>query len=665
MAQEVTPSTVVAFGAETNIPHINRNAQNLASHLRVVNEQGNGEATFKSLLRETGEQSDYSPTQGILIESKFGAGAAVVNDRGQVEVNSNASLEQKANIELSKKLIADNNVVIDYLELSTESDVRARDQRLTRMKTEKRVELETMSYEQLRQKALDVILTNPNNRDILETIPELASISRLSTEDKRLILEMGIAKDPALRKSLSQEMNAIKDATKNLPEITTDGEKKKLEDQKKEATEKFKNNIASVVGRLKRVYDDKISEQKIIEVFEKSPDKDIALDTLTKEICTKIELGEEQIKNISKYGQLQVERETLRQRLKESPTWKDTNAAKKEYDSITADIESKDREIKTITETNDFDDNLNKYQTLARTLDGISTYISEGIEQSLEITNLDIQINRVPTADTKLQQLDRLAEESRILGQLEGAMGRAMADTLDIRRTKMIELQEKDLGEKAEKDKTGAIKKVLEARNKNGIEDDERNRTRIIHADKLGDDVRYLSYHTEDGIKRLMLRDLDFNGVDWRAVDIDSGLTAEQKNQLESAYTTADTYRDRLMTDYFTAVQMGGGLGAQRLFKGIGRELSKDLKIGKYKDIRWEGNAANLTLRNHEWQLLDQKYGKQIDEALNKSKEGSDYLKKLTEKGIIPSFKLKWLLYILIALGILVGAPAIMSATAK
>jgi len=665
---EISPATVVAFGAEADIPQIDVNAQTLANHLKEVNKQTTGERTFQSFLQKTGEQPTYLPTQGILIESKFGAGAVTVNEQGQTEIYPNATLEQKANIELGKKLVEDNNLALDYLELLTEPNARAQEQKLTRMKSEKRSELRGITkYTELRQKALDIILTNTNSRDILEEIPELASTSSLSLEQKRVILEVGIAKDPTLKKSLSQEMNSIKDATKNLPEITTDGEKKKLEDQKKEATEKFNDDATSVVTLLKRTYADYgdiVTEEMVKKVLDESLDRDVALKTLMKQICFKIGLTDDQIKNISTYNQGQTRIEELNKILLASPTWEGTNA-KKAYEKTTKEITEKTAEVDVIAKTSGFNDSLDKYQTLARALDGISVKTSDGIDQSMAINDLKTKIDKAPNADTKLQQLDRLVEESRILGQLEGAIGRAMADTLDARRTKMIELQDKDLKEKAEKDKTGAIKKVAEAQRKDEIEDDERNRTRIIHADTIGDKVRYLSYHVDDGIKRLMLKDLAFPNISWRTVDLDSGLSSEQKVQLDAAYTTADTYRDKLMTNYFTAVQLGGGFGMQRLFKGVGRELSRDLKIGEYKDIRWDGSAANLTFRDHEWKALDQKFGKQIDEALSKSKEGSDCLKQLKEKGIVPSFKLKWLLYILLALGLLVGGTAILGAAAK
>lgn len=224
----------------------------------------------------------------------------------------------------------------------------------------------------------------------------------------------------------------------------------------------------------------------------------------------------------------------------------------------------------------------------------------------------------------KEKMVDRLRQESNITAGLENLLEDALSDVLESEYDEVIPLRQQELQAQAETMKSGVGKKITEAMGKNWIEYNQKDRKKEVHKDKIGADVRMLAYKGNEGVQRLLLRDL--GEANWETIDLSTLATVNPKmqEQLAEANTTyADVYRDRLMTDFFAA-------------RGI-----------------WEkaGLIGKLHLKDHEWEQLERNFGEQMTESLNKSKHGKEALDRLKAAGFEPKGKKKWLLYILAMLG--------------
>jgi len=196
------------------------------------------------------------------------------------------------------------------------------------------------------------------------------------------------------------------------------------------------------------------------------------------------------------------------------------------------------------------------------------------------------------------------------------------------------------------------IKMLQRMQEAHGVRRDEKTRQIVVNYEELGKDVRFLSYHTEDGIQRLMLSDLIDSGkqffqtgpdgkplldkagkqikFNWETDDLSllSKEDTEALNKLMDKH--GDTYTKKLLGDHALA-------------KGFGGLHGKD---GQHNPF---ANSRHLKLKDHELTAIADKFGSELEAAASKTKEGKEAVDEAKKKGA----KGKGLLMIILA--ILVG----------
>lgn len=123
--------------------------------------------------------------------------------------------------------------------------------------------------------------------------------------------------------------------------------------------------------------------------------------------------------------------------------------------------------------------------------------------------------------------------------------------------------------------------------------------------------------------------------------------TETQRNEIVRVHNQkAENIRKGLFSAYYKSRLIG-----ERSWLNIKNPLTKD--------TLFDAKVGLLALNDDQIGELANNYKQEMESALSSSKEAQTILKDLKDKGINPNINMKWLLYILIALGLIVGVPAI------
>ncbi|MCL5970766.1 MAG: hypothetical protein M1450_04695 [Patescibacteria group bacterium] len=294
-----------------------------------------------------------------------------------------------------------------------------------------------------------------------------------------------------------------------------------------------------------------------------------------------------------------------------------------------------------------------QYQNVVQKLVYHNALLEERDAYDTKLKAFNERDNAKKNLDQKKRVFDKekgkqLKSEKELEKKMTNLLADALNGHLDERTQKAWEVyqeQWRELEDRAVGDDEKKVRKEISTRY---IETDETTRKKTIKRQNIGSDVKFIAYHPEDGIKRFVLRDLDLKDaagvdIDWKNVDL-STLTPEQQSKLNTTYEKCKgDYEKTLFESFFTARLM--------------RDTRFTFGFGKHQ---WEGTPGHLSLKAHEWQLLEKNFSGVIDKAIDGSKNAKTALKNLEKKGLMPTFKLKWLLYLLIALGVIGGAPMLM-----
>ncbi len=653
---KIAPIDVLQYGSETRtIPTTRPETLERQKRLRALKEKG---ATGKERItaaRESGAGS-FSTNQAVAMELAFGAGKAheVVSATGkqttEPDSTKNPDNAEKNSHETAKQLIEGVSNYIQYADITAEAGRRNKSidvvirERVARGDTSIS---NTRDFINAREDGLNLILQSST---VQELFPELSS---LNDGARRRYIEETLAKDPVMRNEVVKLMKNIAVDAQKLPDVTTDEDYSKAKADKAIAEPKLdtaKTNILNVIRAdisatppLTPAQEDQIKSWI---------DQGMAPETIMKSLGGLVINGT----NIPKFTELQaiVEKQReisqTKERLNKTSKPAERGGLQNDINNLLGDINVLKGTVVSDTDINNFVDLLTKYSPAKDAagiyVSGIAQSISEASALGKEIKASDDIIKRKESDSLKSEKASknaRLAAEQDLIERLENVMADAAASTLEKRYDELEGLEKKALTEDKEKQNNSddeAIKKAMETR---WIRYDPNTRSKDSDTAQINTDVRMLAYEGEDGVKRLLVRELGFtlidedgnpipDPVDYRTVDL-TKLSEDQKKRLEEAYSKhGETLRNKLFKDMFLARTLGSRL--------------KDRIPGTHK----------IGLKKHEWELLEQNFSGKLSDAISKSKEAQGIIKNLEAQGIRPDFKMKWLIWLAAILG--VGAVA-------
>ncbi|MBW7960259.1 hypothetical protein H3C65_02070 [Patescibacteria group bacterium] len=260
--------------------------------------------------------------------------------------------------------------------------------------------------------------------------------------------------------------------------------------------------------------------------------------------------------------------------------------------------------------------------------------IQKLVEQLPQLKQKIREIKALEDADKDYQKelKQRKFEEEDILRQLRVVLNDSMVDFLVQRIDQMSALdvrrQTKEQDEKLNKFDKDLDKRYIEFDGKQ----EKHYRT------KIREDIdSILKYGKEEG--ELVITAKILGGYD----DDPSRWTEEQRNEIKKVHSQkGDSIRANLFKSFYKSRLLG-----ERSWIKLGMPFSKK--------ILFEGTIGTLALTDAQFSKLAEQYSSEMETGLKASKQAQEVLKGLKEKGVNPNINLKWLLWILVILGIIGG----------
>ena len=482
----------------------------------------------------------------------------------------------------------------------------------------------------------------------------------MTIAQRRIYLEATLARDTLMRNKVAQSLKEIVTAAQNLPEVVSDEDYKKAKEDKDSNTPKLdtaKTDVLNAITADIAAVPPLNTAQE--DAIKKMLDDGMAPETIIR-TAKGLVLNNVNIPNYVGLEEIMNKRKLLLGR--EEAKGRATNAAM--LAAINAEILSLQGEIDGIkTATGITDPDINNYSDLllkyspekdaaGTFVSGLTQKIAEGSKLGKDIKTSDDIIKRKETESLKKEgqsQSQRLQKEAELIDRLENVFSDAVVSTLETRYDEMVALEESRRKEQGKEQTTADDQTITQAMKDRWIQYNQATREKIVKPDAINSDVRMLAYEGPDGIKRLMLRDLHLQepqrdaagnvvldaaghpvmvDIDHRTVNLNN-LSDEQKKRLDDVFNKhGEAYKDKLLTDMFLA----------RTLRGKIMDSFRHNKMG---------------LKDHEWQLLEQNFPGKLADKLGKSKEAQAVLKNLEAAGVKPDSKGRWLLYILLGLGLL------------
>lgn len=249
--------------------------------------------------------------------------------------------------------------------------------------------------------------------------------------------------------------------------------------------------------------------------------------------------------------------------------------------------------------------------------------------------------------DNQIRQAEREVARgvrSRVRNELDASikMDRVIGDSivqlLEEKMDKWQPVEEQRADEAKKEELRERLDRVDQAMKHNWIDvQHEGNRVRrIVRRRHIQNDIRVIVCDGEEGIKKLIARDLRLYGPGGahlmppggpQAINFDAappaGLTPTERESLEKIYAErGNAYRDKLMMSYFQART-------------------------RFYDRTLFGRTPGIGLTDTEWQLFAEHFGKSINENFEKVMAQNRQLAELRQSGVIPdslNSKFLWLL---------------------
>lgn len=541
-------------------------------------------------------------------------------------------------------------------------------------------------YKAIRTQALDFLLHNEN---VSDTFGDL--LTNVGDKDKqRLLIEETLAKDPGLRTEMARKMEDIRKRAEALPPAIE--EDKPLTDARdviavakeheRYTKAQVQQLILSVVGKDK-AGNLLITGPELAGIlgkidhnlqFDGAVSSDATLTAVKGQIEAVLALRDPNYKlhydrnrSLAKISQLE---EDIKEAKGELGTVRRLASAVVETKDVKA-LEAQIATEKAIAETNKKalralpEDEQDALEYKINMIDGIGRNTKTGDRFDSPLANhLDVLLRNKQAASEaskyihtrehsmtsaeKAQRAVRERAESALLDELENVVSESVEKVILERAAALGEIEIDETNQENAK----RFKKI-EERMKQWSTLDNKKRKVVRDRAEIGTDIREVARFGNEGIQRLILRDMfqnldvlkDSQGNDvrlpdgriasWDTIGLDA-LPSDIKPLLDEAMTKyGEKYTQKLFTDYFAARGI-----KDRSFKGpMGFEMT-----------------TGIALKEYEWTNLAETYADKLTVALDKSNpRTSEAYKKLIEQGIAPDSK-KGKVLLAVLLGIL--APA-------
>jgi hypothetical protein len=586
-------------------------------------------ARWRSLLQDGAKPTDifhamvdrakgYLPRQASQLDKSFGAWKR--NETGQLEVDAS---DTEATM-LAETTRPDIGRIRDFLAYSQMEAEAANTPGKTsadifEAKRNQVLPGDARAYKVIRENALDAILATDPTGATFGELPD-------TLDGKRTYIEEKLARDSEFVKNVMARMRDIDTRSKNLTKPPKDAKLDLATRERNDAVKTRDDSITDAIATL---------ESDLAETIPSGLPKDIK-DQLTTSIksgkSTEDVLRELRVSlmspgsmpHLDKFKALQqnlAKAHDLEMKIKGYAGLPEsvTAPSQKQLEALTADNAT--IELGFTTDP----DIAKEYATYQAIRDATSPAKEEGSYVNLSARNLKTAVDvqrEVAKAEKTIKEQEvgaaeamsawrdaRLTEESDISADLGNVLSAAVGETLENRYQKLQDAIRADMAKTAEKARPGIIKGLTGTMDKNWGHYDERNRRQVFNTRRIGMDIRYVTYHGEDGARRLMMRDLglqipqrdaqgnvvrdvqgnalpqtelvfddqgnplkDTHGnllkqtkpTDWRTADIDA-LTDEDKAMFEEVYRACgETWKTKLFTDYQMARTQGGLRGSWR-----------------------------------------------------------------------------------------------------
>lgn len=642
--------------------------QKKGKELREFREQGDSARQAYERLKNSGGQKDFSHQQADSLTETFGAGKAKREENGDLTPPQDDREAQLIH-EAAKRQITQVDNYLTYSQIAIESQATGKSiqdilterqrQNLPGPKTE-------AEFQTYRDQSLDFILSVDPTGEVY------GDLTKLSPAEKRDYIEDTLARDPELRSAMAKRMNDILESVKALEERPVDTELETANKDKTEATEQKDSHIDKAIEMLTDhniTVSDELREQLNKIINEGRPPETI-LAHLRSSIITI-----DKIPNANAFAQYLQDTQDIQSLETQIENFNirntDQSVVEKAKARQKAIEQRRDQQDLKFSEDINLKNEFETYKTLLRLtsvqkdadtgiyISPLAERLNDSVKAQKQINEADKTIKQKEAEATKKEdrwRKDRLITESQLLNQLESVMsasvGEVMLDRVNEYQRLSEEKQEFDAQEadKTLGEETGqAIRDVGKRWNKNWGRNDETLRKRVDNRPNIGRDIKYLAYHGEDGVRRLILRDLGFETtevdpatglqvkipLDWKNVDIDS-LPEQDKALFNAVYESQGlALKQRLFSDYYIANSYGGLTG------GI-------------------ENARYLKLKDFEYSMLQQHFGETFEGQISSGEDAKRAIQDLKEKGARKGGGLIGLLF-----GALIGTGVVASTLVK
>lgn len=689
----ITAREALAYGkkeviAPASIAPEQKKAQEKANTLMKLRDESRSPI---DRISENASKKGFSPADGEILVSKFGANEAKINEiTHQAEIKPDAPTDARENFDLGKKAVENVTTILAYTQILKDAAREGKNPR--DIYAISPYNFTDSDWTSLRASSLNLLLTDGG---ILNGFSE--ELAGLTPQQQAEYIDAVLATDPSLNTNIARELQTIQEDADKLPSIKNSTERTALSTTESKLTTDIQTNFDLIFTRLgldASLPENVTLKALIAKQIEAGVNPSEIQDTFFVELCKKAaipdigDLNEYDIATTSLLDKdVRIATATVsKHALDQVPTKNLTNPEQAQVRALGADLVRLNNERQSVMTTlqkkiadiglpqAEIDVKLRQMKAIDRQVygdvnadgtrrGGIGDTTNRLITKYQELGTTKEGIAKTDsTQEATRERSARLQKETELITNLQSILPKAIADVLTDRMSELNIHESTRLRRAiAEENKKGntwseeALKKLLDAQSKRWIEYSPRERKNEIHGNTIKEDVATLAANGDTGAKEIFagivghtlddaslkneISNADFGGMTY------SALSDEEKTKVNEKF---QRYRDNFNTLYAA----NGDKFKQKLLQDF---FAARGKFGNR--IQTLLGSKEFALTNDQWQKLNENFGPLMESGLNSSKDAQKAIKDLREKGIMPDTKMRWLIWILLGtLGAATGA---------